>query len=82
MSALTKLAQTPQDADGGETVNNTVVIVTLFTPVYDADNNTLTYPITVVPDDTSPKESIVAWCAPPFELSYERYVVCSPITRI
>ena len=59
-----------------------MVIVTLFTPVYDADNNTLAYPITVVPDEGSPKESIVAWCAPPFELSYELHGIRSPIPRI
>ena len=55
-----------------------VVIVTLFTPVYDADNNMLKYPITVVPDQGSRKESIVAWCAPPSTRPYELYRIRPP----
>ncbi|KAK9826126.1 hypothetical protein WJX81_006737 [Elliptochloris bilobata] len=48
-------------AEGGETRNNTVFIVTLFTPKYDAAAQTLTYPVKVIPDNDPKNESIVAW---------------------
>ncbi len=50
-----------QTADTGETRNDTVFVVTLYTPAYDAERRTLTYPVRVVPDGIGRNESIVAW---------------------
>ncbi len=50
-----------QTADGGATRNDTVFVVTLFTPAYDGERRTLTYPVKVVPNGSNRNESIVAW---------------------